>query len=88
MEKEEIIKICQYYKGEETLPKKWEDNYMYSSLWQSEKTICEQMPDVIGKENPIDDLARYVYSLLGKWTPYEANEYMDEYIKIYPHLHK
>lgn len=74
-----------YFNGESELPTKYK-GMKEQILWSAEKMIYEEMPHLLHSENPRKDIAHYVASYCGKWSPYDAQEIIKAYLKNVPSL--
>lgn len=53
-------------------------------LWVAEKYICEDIPNLIDKENPRRSIASYIAAYVGKWAPFNFMDIMATYFKKSP----
>lgn len=88
LSREEILKHCQFYKGEgrDARPPKDFDRKNEGKLWAAERIICENMPELVDPSNPRQSLCQYVSYYVGKWDPYDFREVMETYFEKCPNL--
>lgn len=77
---EQILQYCHFFKGEAICPQYY-DGKTEGKLWQAEKTICEDLPNLVDSLNPEISLAQAVSLYIGKWSPYKLFEIMDVYFE-------
>lgn len=83
--KQELLKYCYFYKGEDACPEKY-NGKKEGKLWHTEKAVCEYFPSVINDTSPRESFAQYVSAYIGKWCPYSLFEIMDVYFEKCPDL--
>ncbi|WP_288510136.1 hypothetical protein [uncultured Prevotellamassilia sp.] len=83
MTTEDIMKYCFFYKGETIIPSRFVKKNE-GKLWVAEKYICEDIPNLIDKENPRRSIASYIAAYVGKWAPFNFMDIMATYFKKSP----
>lgn len=75
--------ILFFYKGEIIIPSRFVKKNE-GKLWVAEKYICEDIPNLIDKENPRRSIASYIAAYVGKWAPFNFMDIMATYFKKSP----
>jgi hypothetical protein len=81
MKREDVIALCHYYRGEEMNQCPYTDS-IKAQLWTAEMMACTYLIEMIGDNNPKDDLHNVVFAYVSKWNPYTFRDTLDEYIKV------
>ena len=79
MDKEELIQLCHYYKGEDECPETF-DEYD-RGLWTAEKIVVTQFG-----ATDVKQLVSLVLAFVGKWAPYTFEKYKKRYLLFFPEL--
>lgn len=85
MNEQDLLKYCFFYKGEAIIPPTF-DKKNEGKLWVAEKYVCEEIPNLIDKENPRKSIASFVFAYVSKWSPYIFLEVMGTYLQKAPDL--
>lgn len=78
MTKSEVLKLCWFFDGESMSRCPYERGSDNAKLWQAEM-FCYDYNDVVTDHEKMKEL---IYSYLGKWDPYHAEELMRYYVEI------
>lgn len=82
MKREELLKLCVYYKEEDECPLEY-DGKPEGKFWTAEESLCNFILlnyNLAPGETPQQVFDEYVGALLGKWCPYEYDELMKIYL--------
>ncbi len=82
MKREELLKLCYFYKGEEECPLEY-DGKPEGKFWTAEDSLCNSILlgyDLAPGEAPRQVFDEYMDALLGKWCPYKREELMEIYL--------
>ena len=85
MNEKTLLQHCHFYKGEAICPPQF-DGKDAGKLWQAEKIICEDLPELVKNPNPRESMAQTVSDYVQKWSPFKFQEIMDTYFEKYPDL--
>jgi len=80
MTKEELLKQCRYYKGEERCPTTYISG-KEKKLWRAEYMICNDLSCMVSKKNLRRSFVTAVCAYVEKWDPYNGYEIVEEYIR-------
>lgn len=80
MKKEELIKQCRYYKGEEECPTTY-INDKEKELWAAEYMICNDLSNMVSKKSLRKSFVEAVCAYVEKWDPYDSYQIVSEYKK-------
>ena len=83
MKREEILKLCHFYKGEEQPPKEF-NRLPEGKLWVAEQFACEYPEMFDGYDNPEKRMAEIVCSYVSKWDVYTRAETLKVYFQKSP----
>lgn len=78
MTKEELLKQCRYYKGEEKCPSTYISG-KERELWAAEYMICNDLSCMVSKKNLRRSFVTAVCAYVEKWDPYNGYEIVEEY---------
>lgn len=85
MTEQDLLQYCSFYKGEALVPIAF-DKKNEGKLWVAEKYVCEEIPNLVNRENPRKSIASFVAAYVGKWDPYGFLETMETYFQLNPDL--
>jgi len=80
MEKDDLLKYCRFYKGEQSNPYGRDD--AKALLWVAEEMICnyfDEFRSSLTDENAGERIPEFVEAYIGKWRPFESEEFMRTY---------
>lgn len=84
MKREEILKLCHFYKGEEDCPQEFKGRNE-GKLWFSEKIACEIIEHGYNiAENPRYGFDNLVSMHVSKWDPYNYLSVLETYFQHSP----
>lgn len=85
MKREELLKLCHFYKGEEDCPQEF-DGRNEGKLWHFEKLACHVMesPHFESCGNPRFDFDKTVAMGAAKWCPYQYRDILETYFQHSP----
>jgi hypothetical protein len=83
MTKSQLIKLCQYYKGEAQCPEALNQS-PDGELWEAEQYVCENLCNKINGTDPQLSLAEWVAAFVSKWDSYGWRETMAVYLAKTP----
>lgn len=82
MKREDLLKLCYYYKGEAECPIEY-DGKPEGKFWTAENSLCNDILlgyNLASGETPRQIFDGYIDALIGKWCPYQYEELMEMYL--------